>query len=470
MNLPEEHNDQFEQERRDFLNSIFSLLKALAIHDLNNEALQRPWQNFRQSFEKLSQYPQADKGIEIRLQDGLLTILGMKINNHFSIVEASKVVPESMEVALIEGINFQKDADFSHIGQFFSSWALHCSVHQKPKALNKTFPGIQVSLVDPDKANLRLKTKSLLLSPQYALRRYYFLCTYIEGFFKAISEGKVISQKKIRRELLEMVEIAKANPYQLVALSLLRSEETGFEANITEAAATALLTIIIAKEVGFPIKDQLNLGLVGVMYNIGLLSQELSQILQSDKRLSQVEYKRVLDAQASGVYKLLKAQGASRPVMERLLSLFEATQGAQRPSVSLTLESRILRLASQYVALISQRPFRDAYTPSEAIRLLGSRAASKKEGNLDPVLYYIFVRLMGVYPVGSLVMLSNHQKAVVFRPSGEKFGAALIKLIEEEDQNSPGTLLDLSQNPELQIIKAMDPRREGISVAAYFFD
>jgi|GEM_PF-4653881 len=473
MNIQNPENDELSQHRRDFLNAIFGLLKALSIHDLENGAVQRPKENLEKLIHHLSQFPQAKNGVEIKLQEGLLTIMGGRVNNHFSIVEASKQVPEHMDIALIESILFEPSVKMATVGEFFSKWALHCSVHKKPRALVGSFSGIQLSFIDPEKENLRVKSKQLLLSPTYALNHYYILHKSASRFFKGISSGEIISQRQIRRELLEMAEIGKVNPYQLVALSLIREldfeEEEGDHAAVAEAIATAVLSMVIGKELEFSIRDQVNLGMVGLMYNVGLLSNEMASLLKSDKRLSQVEYKRVLNAQASGVYKLLRSHGASRPALERLLALFEATQGNYKKSISLNLDSRLLRLTSAYIALTSHRPYRDAYTPEEAMRLLGSRATSKREGNLDPIIYYVFVRFMGIYPVGSLVLLSDQRKAVIYRPSGQKAGVPLIKLVGEKSDEA-STLVDLSTEPNLSIIKALDPKREGDSIPGYFFD
>lgn len=462
-----------DTERREFLNASFALLKGLSIHDVNNEAIERPKQNFFQTLEKLRKEAIDNEPVEMKYVDGILSILGSKLGSHFSTVEASKLIPESMELALIESIRFKPEASPQSIGDFFSKWALHCSVNQKSRQLIGEFSGIEIEFIDPEKVNLRLKSKQMLLSPAFALNHYSMLFDHAKEFFEGIASNKVISQSKIRRELLEMLEIGRANPYQLVVLSLIRSQDfqprrSEYDESIAEAIATALLTMSLARELQYSIRDQLNLGVVGLLYNIGLLSQELSEILKSDKRLSQVDYKRIHDAQASGVFKLIRAQGTARPALKRLLAMFEATQGSSKASVSINLDSRILRLVSQYVALTSDRPYRDAYQPSEALKLLGSRAADKREGGLDPVVYYVFVRFMGLYPVGSLVLLSDGRKGIIYRPSGEKASLPMIKLIE--DGGARSVVVDLASEERVSIAKCLDPSREGIKGLSYFFE
>lgn len=468
---------ELEQLRRDFVIAMFSLLKGLSLYDINNAAIERPLHNFEKALNDVRALLPDPKNVEIRYQDNVLQFLGGKITTHFSIVEALKIVTESFEIALIESINFDEKCTNENVAEFFSKWALHSQVHQRPKGLTANIEHIQYTLIDPEKANNRLKTKSLLLSPTYALQRYFLLREHLEDFFHGISKNELMSQRKLRRELMELVEISRVAPYHLVALSLIRDldvdperekAQPGLAAAVSQALATGLLAISLAKELHFSVREQVNIGLVGLMYNVGFLSQEAAAALKND-RLTPVEYKRVLDAQASGVYKLIRLQGTSRPVLERLIAVFEQTRGSNVKSVSLTLESRLLRLVSQYVALTSDRPFRDAYMPSEAVKILGNRAVGPQGGDLDPILYYVFVRFLGVFPMGSLCLLSTGEKALVFRPSGEKTGVPMVKIIPK-DEVHVAQLLDLSHDQNIQILKTLDPKREGISISGYFFD
>lgn len=475
--LSERNSPELEQLRRDFVNAMFGLIKGLSLYDLKNASIQRPLQNFEKALiEARSLVPDAQK-VEIRFQDSVLHFLGGKLTTHFSIVEAIKIVTESMEVAMIESITFDGECGLEQIGEFFSKWALHTQVHKRPKALSVTVPHIEVTFIDPEKASMRVKTKQLLLSPTYALQRYFLLRKHLEDFFHGISKNELISQKKLRRELMELVEISRVAPYHLVALSLIRDVEVnpehekihpGFGAAISQALATGLMAVSLAKELHFSVREQVNIGLIGLMYNVGFLGQEAAAALKND-RLTPVEYKRVLDAQASGVYKLIRLQGTSRPVLERLIAVFEQTRGSNVKSVSLTLESKLLRLVSQYVALTSDRPFRDAYMPSEAVKILGNRAVGPNGGDLDPILYYVFVRFLGVYPTGSLCLLSNNERGVVFRPSGEKVGVPMVKMLPKE-AGQVAQLVDLAHDDKIRIVKTLDPKREGIVISGYFFE
>ena len=456
--------------RRDFLNSVYQILSGLAIHDMKNAALQKPIQNFSKSLESFRQVL-GGQPIQLQFVDGALAINHVKVSAHFSIVEAQRCISEAMEIGFIEAIRINAPASLEQCGEFFAKWALHLSVHRKPKAISGTFSNIELLFVDPNRLSQRVKSRELLMSPQYAMQRYFLLQESARAFFEGIAQDQVKAHSRVKRDLIELVEVGRTSPYNLLALCLLRPEtgNPGMNIALGQAMGTCILSCLMAKELGFSFREQVSLGLIGLFYNVGLIGKEEMSVVLKSTSLTPMEYKKVLDAQASGVYKLIQVQGASRPVLERLLAIFEFSKGPQQGSVSLALESRLLKLVSQYIALTSERPFREPYLPNEAIRLLGSKLTSSPGGDLDPLLYYVLVRFLGVVPVGSLVMLNNQKKAVVFRPSGEQVGRPMVKtVVTSEGEES--ALLDLGIEKGLEISRILDPRREGVNVSGYFFD
>jgi len=70
---------------------------------------------------------------------------------------------------------------------------------------------------------------------------------------------------------------------------------------------------------------------------------------------------------------------------------------------------RILSIADVFDALISDRPYRRALLPSEAIEYIIGNSGEL----FDPKIVNIFMEKVTPYPIGTYVMLSNGQKAVV---------------------------------------------------------
>jgi HD-GYP domain-containing protein (c-di-GMP phosphodiesterase class II) len=75
----------------------------------------------------------------------------------------------------------------------------------------------------------------------------------------------------------------------------------------------------------------------------------------------------------------------------------------------ISLFGRILVVADIYDALVSKRPYHEAYSPSDAIEYIMSNNGSI----FDPIIVDAFLKKVAAYPIGSCVELSDGTKALV---------------------------------------------------------
>lgn len=87
---------------------------------------------------------------------------------------------------------------------------------------------------------------------------------------------------------------------------------------------------------------------------------------------------------------------------------------------------RIICLCDAYDNLISERPDRPAYIPSDAIEYIMAHNGSI----FDPRLVKVFLRKVAPYPVGTVVKLSNGKMAIVMENNEECSTRPIVRLIE----------------------------------------
>ena len=75
-----------------------------------------------------------------------------------------------------------------------------------------------------------------------------------------------------------------------------------------------------------------------------------------------------------------------------------------------TIVTRILRLVDTYDALTSQRKYRPAYSPSEAIEYIMGNAGTL----YDKDVVAAFISKFPLYPVGTTVRLSNNEQGIIY--------------------------------------------------------
>ena len=96
---------------------------------------------------------------------------------------------------------------------------------------------------------------------------------------------------------------------------------------------------------------------------------------------------------------------------------------------------------------------------------------------MDPVVVKAFVALLGIYPVGTFVVLDTFELAIVHgaNPLPDMVSRPIIRIVSDALGNvqHPGDIADLAERDESgsfkrTIIKTGDPERYGIRVGDYF--
>jgi HD-GYP domain-containing protein (c-di-GMP phosphodiesterase class II) len=109
----------------------------------------------------------------------------------------------------------------------------------------------------------------------------------------------------------------------------------------------------------------------------------------------------------------------------------------------------IVAIADRYDALISDTPKQPAISVYEALAQITQAAGT----NFAPEIVENFVKNIAVYPIGSMVRLSNNQVGVVVDFSHENKTKPVVRIIMDENRQQINTLqeIDLSKNPDLFI-------------------
>jgi hypothetical protein len=108
--------------------------------------------------------------------------------------------------------------------------------------------------------------------------------------------------------------------------------------------------------------------------------------------------------------------------------------------------------------------------------VLGEMRDNARRG-MDPVIVKAFVNLLGIYPVGTFVVLDTFELAIIHsanaNPEMVSRPNALIVSDDLGNVRHPGELIDLAEQDESgtfrrTIIKTADPDRYGIRIGDYF--
>ncbi|MFQ6046186.1 MAG: HD-GYP domain-containing protein, partial [Gemmatimonadales bacterium] len=140
----------------------------------------------------------------------------------------------------------------------------------------------------------------------------------------------------------------------------------------------------------------------------------------------------------------------------------------------LSVYSKIIACADAFDAATSRRVYKTvAIQPDEVLKELWE---NPRRGQ-DPVIVKAFINLIGVYPVGTCVILDSYEIGLVHAPNpdGSMLHRPLVRIVSTPDGGimRPGRVVDLATTNadgsfKRTIIKVTDPDKYGIKPSDYF--
>lgn len=204
----------------------------------------------------------------------------------------------------------------------------------------------------------------------------------------------------------------------------------------------AITGVIIGVSLGLTEKMLNDIAMAALLHDIG--KQDISiDIINKPTQLSDEEYN-VIKAHPQNAVERLKKQNLVSPmVLSGILSHHEKCDGTGYPlglsGKDIPFYGKVLAVADVYDALTSNRPYRKAWFPSEAIEYM----MGCTDTHFDFEILTAFLKNVTTYPVGTYVTLSNGQHAVVVKHLSENTLRPVVRIIEE-DGSSGGDINLLS--------------------------
>ncbi|MEG1491777.1 MAG: HD-GYP domain-containing protein [Oscillospiraceae bacterium] len=216
----------------------------------------------------------------------------------------------------------------------------------------------------------------------------------------------------------------------------------------------SMLSVLIAKSLGFVRNRLTDIALCGLMHDIGKIDIPI-QIINKNGPLEADEMELVRSHPELGVERMRKCFNISHEVLRGINCHHEKIDGTGYPyhykGDSIPLFARILAVSDVYDALTSHRSYRRAWLPCEAIEYMLAAADTQ----FDHSLVQVFMHLVCAYPVGCIVRLSEGSLAIVAKNYSDNVLRPRVRLIENGPLGTKGTDIDLFE----------DSRYLGITVA-----
>ena len=234
----------------------------------------------------------------------------------------------------------------------------------------------------------------------------------------------------------------------------LLSENMGDRASMHPVNVT-VLCLLLGKALGLDEPALQDLGVAAFLHDIGK-TQLAERLRWMDSQLSAADYRAYQDHVAHGLVlsrRLDLSDGAVRAIAEHHETMDGGGFPRQVAGAQLSLGGKILALVNRYDNMCNPARPSAAVTPHEALSLIFAQMKQRYDG----VVLAAFIRMMGVYPPGSVVQLSDAHFALVVSVNSARPLKPRVLVHDPAVPSEEALILDLEQTDAPGIRRSVKP-------------
>ena len=259
---------------------------------------------------------------------------------------------------------------------------------------------------------------------------------------KTIKHLKNLNLDKVQENANKIVDELLYNSDVYEYVNIKTFDNYTYEHSIAVSVYSAMIGI----SYGFSENEVRKLAIGGMLHDIGKNCIDYN-ILNKPEKLTPEEYEQVKTHPLFGYNMLNKNTSISATSKIVILEHHENEDGTGYPRKLKSNEiykfSKIVHIADVYDALISERPYKKAMNPKDAIDYI-----IEKSGTMfSEEFVNVFIQIMPSYSKGSIVELNDGRKAIVLKNILGNIHRPDIRILNTKE------IIKLSQNNDIEIIR-----------------
>jgi len=314
-------------------------------------------------------------------------------------------------------------------------------------------------------------------SKEAAKRTYAQGVAVTRDVMNSVRLGQHANIKKIKRVVQSIVDQILNEETSLIGLTTIRDYD---DYTFTHSVNVCIFSVALGRKLGLSRLQLYDLGMAALFHDLGK-SRIPVEVLNKPEMMTDDDWKIIASHPWLGVLALFQLREQQEHPYRSMVVAYEhhmkhdlAGYPRSQRTKSISMFSKIVAVADGFDAATSRRAYQNE--PMNAAAVLQEMRDNPRRG-MDPVVVKAFVNLLGIYPVGTLVVLDTFELGLVHavNPADGLLARPIIRLVSDDRGNLayPGELFDLATpgpNGGFQrtIIKTADPERYGIRVGDYF--
>jgi len=463
---------------REFLVVLYTAFRSLKLYPLENAQVQKALDDLAASTKHLLD---VEREIELRMQGEFIfvnsTRLRLDLDNYASFSHILGVFRQCG----IGAVRIDEGVDRKQLQIFVSLLLSYAAKETNPNKVLElggklsdggvTFISVEPPLeTDEDMEDVERQKEA-------AKRTYARSVAVTKEVINSIRMGRTANVKKVKRAVQAIVDQVLNNEASLVGLTTLRDYD---EYTFTHSVNVCIFSVALGRKLSFTKLQLYDLGIAALFHDVGKSRVPL-EVLNKQGGLSDEEWRIMTAHPWLGVLTLFGLRGYGEIPYRGMIVAYEHHMKSDltgypkslRPR-ELSIFSKIVSVADGFDAATSRRAYQTV--PIQPDQVLKEMWENPRRG-YDPVVVKAFINLIGIYPVGTCVILDSYEVGIVHaaNPDVSQVHRPVVRIAAtpEGAVQHPGVLVDLAHRDAegkypRTIIKVTDPQKYGINVSDYF--
>jgi putative nucleotidyltransferase with HDIG domain len=460
-----------------FVSSFYRLLKGTVLYNRKNVLIDRLTQECLQNINPLVK---SEGSLSLKIvRDNFFfnnVILQVKIDQ-YSILKGFLQEMRSRwigEIEFTEEVEGEKLKDFVYLLSTIEENNESNYLYVMRQLEQKGIEGIHVGKLEV------LKDDEVYVSSedqkQYSKGVYFESITLIKDVVQGVRNQKLLNVRKAKRLMQNAVNALAQDESTLLGLANIKNYD---EAIFNHSVNVAIYAIAIGQRIGIPKRYLSYLGMAGLFHDIGKIKIP-KEILNKTGKLLPEESAIMRSHPILGVMTIMAMKDWGELSSRMMDATFEHhlkydLTGYPKPTHKrrLTLFGKIIAVADFYDTLVRPRGGnRFPYVSEKILGIMLERSGK----DFDPALVKVFINMIGVFPLGTLVLLNTNEIGIVtqIQEDTELLDRPRVVLLYYGDgEYRKGEMVDLREADETtgeykrSVVRTLDPNQYHINVAEY---
>lgn len=453
---------------KDLINQLAVMVKTSQIHDPSNVAV-------KSSIEKVTALIEAatssGEAIMIELVGEYFYANGVRIKYSMELIMNFEFLMREFKKHGMGSITFLSPVTADEMVRFlkvFIATGFSAEPFEEMFEGVKSMNNIEIGVLrkvrdDMEEVDIRKTVKST----------YFNAVSFTQGVMNKVRSGEKVNIKRAKRMMQSMVDMLLSEEELLLGMTAIKDYD---DYTFHHSVNVSILSISLGQKLGLSKNTLVELGLVALFHDIGK-TEIPSEVLNKPSSFTEEEWNLVRRHPVWGVRAILKMKGFDALSIHAAIVAYEHhihSDSSGYPEkmypTDLDFFSRIVSIADQYDAITSARVYARTPLPTDkALSLMMERSGAQ----LDQRLFKFFINMVGVYPVGTAVLLSTREMGLVYGNNMAFSDRPKVLLITDESGNKiQGRVVDLTEKDDhgsykRTILKTLDPHKYKINLAEY---